>query len=265
MGRHEQRYSDGAQWTEHVADGAATSVDPYTAPLPPPPAPPIPPPAAAPPASVAPGAPTPDATMPLSGGAETADPQHRPTAETPIAADPASSWPNYGQAPPTDTAPAAAWSSIDEPIAPDPTTTFPAPPVGQPAAAPGAFQSPPPYAAPPPGAAPSASPVEASGGTRWGLIALVALLVVGVVGAGAFLLTRSEDDGDGVADDPTTAIPEFGEDAALDNLARACQDGDWESCDDLYYQSAFDSGYEDYGDTCGGRNTARGDYCASLY
>ena len=68
-----------------------------------------------------------------------------------------------------------------------------------------------------------------------------------------------------MADDPATAIPEFGEDTALDNLARACQDGDWESCDDLYYDSAFGSGYEEYGDTCGGRNTARNEYCASLY
>jgi len=65
-GRHEYRYWDGARFTDDVADGGATAVDPMTpSPEPPPtavqppvpPAPPVPaavPPAAAPPAAVPP-------------------------------------------------------------------------------------------------------------------------------------------------------------------------------------------------------------------
>lgn len=30
MGRHEQRYWDGARWTEHVSDGGTQSTDPVT-------------------------------------------------------------------------------------------------------------------------------------------------------------------------------------------------------------------------------------------
>ena len=268
-GRHEQRYSDGVQWTEHVADGQATAIDPYTAPIPPPPAPPIPPPAATPAQAAEPDVAPPDATAPLAESPQPADAQHSPTAATPVTSEPASGWPAYGQAPNPDTGSgAAAWSSIDEPIAPDPTTSFPAPPVGQAPGAPTSFQSPPPYAAPPPGAVPAAAPPESSGGTRWGLIALVALLVVGVVGAGVFAVSSLSDDddgGDGVADDPATVIPEFGEDAQLDDLARACESGDFEACDQLYYDSGFGSGYEDYGNTCGGRNAPTQSYCEDLY
>ena len=47
FGRHEHRYWDGAQWTEHVSDAGRTSSDPVLASEravpPPPPAPPQPP------------------------------------------------------------------------------------------------------------------------------------------------------------------------------------------------------------------------------
>lgn len=267
-GRHELRYSDGAQWTEHVANDQVTAVDPYTAPVPPPPAPPVPPPAAAPAPAAQPAPPSPDPTTPVGGWSQPTDSQHSPTAETPVTSEPAAGWPDYGQAPAAGSGPAdTSWSAIDAPIAPDPTTSFPAPPVGQAAGAPTSFQAPPAYAAPPPGAVPTTSPVESSGGTRWGLIALIVLLVVGVIGVGVVVASNLSDDGggDGVADDPAVVIPEFGEDAQLDNLARACQNGDWDSCDDLYYQSGFGSGYEDYGNTCGGRNAPTQEYCANRY
>lgn len=44
----------------------------------------------------------------------------------------------------------------------------------------------------------------------------------------------------------------------LDELADACEDGDWEACDELWWQSPIDSDYEELGGTCGGR----GDYMA---
>ena len=45
----------------------------------------------------------------------------------------------------------------------------------------------------------------------------------------------------------------LGNDAALDTLAQSCFDGDFRACDDLYWESAIDSSYEVYGETCGGR------------
>ena len=39
----------------------------------------------------------------------------------------------------------------------------------------------------------------------------------------------------------------------LDALWDACEEGDGQACDDLYFQSPFDSEYEEFGKTCGGR------------
>ena len=45
----------------------------------------------------------------------------------------------------------------------------------------------------------------------------------------------------------------LGSDPALDQLAQSCFEGDFVACDDLYWQSDIDSGYEIYAETCGGR------------
>ena len=294
-GRHEQRYSDGVRWTEHVADGQATAVDPYTDPVPPPPAP-LPPPAAVPqvepPATAAPA----DPTLPDVMGSD-------PVPPAAPSFDDSLPGPGAQDTEATD----AAWSAIDEPIAPDPTAAMtpppgalPAPPfaqpdapVGQPAppaygqpapppvgqpiappmGQPGPYQAPPPYGAMTPGA----PPPESGGGTRWGLIALIGFLLLAVVGGGAVIVANLAGDDDGDSNTTTTpvdsdapagdsveTIAEFGDDAELDNLARACENGDWDSCDDLYLDSDFGSGYETYGDTCGGRNTPQG-WCRDLY
>jgi len=45
----------------------------------------------------------------------------------------------------------------------------------------------------------------------------------------------------------------YGDDPALDALWDACEGGDGEACDDLFFQSPIGSEYEEFGDTCGGR------------
>lgn len=54
----------------------------------------------------------------------------------------------------------------------------------------------------------------------------------------------------------------YGDDAELDALWDACEAGDNQACDDLYFGSPFGSEYEEFGDTCGGRDTS-GAYCNS--
>lgn len=46
---------------------------------------------------------------------------------------------------------------------------------------------------------------------------------------------------------------DYGDDPALDRLWDACEAGDGQACDDLFFQSPFDSRYEEFGNTCGGR------------
>lgn len=58
--------------------------------------------------------------------------------------------------------------------------------------------------------------------------------------------TSGQDDSAG---EPFT----YGDDAYLDGLWDACEGGDMQSCDDLFFDSPFDSEYEEFGDTCGGR------------
>lgn len=79
---------------------------------------------------------------------------------------------------------------------------------------------------------------------------------------------------DGSSMDPTeapspTVIPEFGDDPALDALARDCGGGDPEACDILSLSGAPGSGYEEYGGTCGGRNESLAadvdTFCIDLY
>ncbi len=224
-GQHELRYSDGTRWTEHVADGGATSVDAYVAPPPPVVTPPLPPPPAA------------------------APPVEQPTA----------TWPAPTKPEPID----VAWSAIDEPIAPDPPAPFP-PPTGQSPM----YQAPPAHGAPPGGIADAPT---SGGGTRWGLIALIVFLIVAVIGAGvaAVLVVRNGDDsgpsGSVPTAEPASGISGFGDDAEMDALALECEAGDWQACDDLYYDSQPASGYEDYGRTCGGRFDFQPDWCTDVF
>ena len=52
---------------------------------------------------------------------------------------------------------------------------------------------------------------------------------------------------------PPVEPGELGPDPVLDAYAQNCFGGDLQACDDLFYESAPMSGYENYGSTCGGR------------
>ena len=67
------------------------------------------------------------------------------------------------------------------------------------------------------------------------------------------------------APDAAASIPEFGSDPTFDAMAEQCEAGDLDACDDLYLRSELDSGYEAYGDSCGGRNMPGVAYCEDLY
>ncbi|MFP4511906.1 MAG: DUF2510 domain-containing protein [Acidimicrobiales bacterium] len=45
----------------------------------------------------------------------------------------------------------------------------------------------------------------------------------------------------------------YGDNPELDALWDACEDGDGDACDELYFTSEVGSEYEEFGDTCGGR------------
>ena len=55
------------------------------------------------------------------------------------------------------------------------------------------------------------------------------------------------------ASQPPTGL---GAEAALDALAQRCYDGDMGACDELFKASPIGSAYQDYGDTCAGRQPA---------
>jgi len=64
--------------------------------------------------------------------------------------------------------------------------------------------------------------------------------------------------------DESAAEGSYGSDPDLDELYDRCEDGDYQACDDLYNESPTGSEYEEFGDTCGGRNDPSG-YCVELY
>jgi hypothetical protein len=47
--------------------------------------------------------------------------------------------------------------------------------------------------------------------------------------------------------------PVTGPDPVLDAYAQACFEGDYQACDDLFFESPPLSDYEEYGGSCGGR------------
>jgi hypothetical protein len=53
--------------------------------------------------------------------------------------------------------------------------------------------------------------------------------------------------------DPDGEIGGYGSDPTLDALWDSCEGGDWQACDDLYWNSSIDSEYETFADTCGNR------------
>lgn len=58
----------------------------------------------------------------------------------------------------------------------------------------------------------------------------------------------------------------LGDDAALDALAQACYDGDLASCDTLFDSAPFNSDYQEYGDTCAGRQApGTFKYCVAAF
>jgi len=66
---------------------------------------------------------------------------------------------------------------------------------------------------------------------------------------------------------PATVEPTgLGDDPLLDELAQACYEGDMAGCDDLWRQSGVGSAYQDYADTCAGRQPAlTGSWCQTTF
>jgi len=96
--------------------------------------------------------------------------------------------------------------------------------------------------------------------SKTGLIIAAVVGVVAIAGIilAVVLVNRLPDPGPVV----------IGDDAALNQLAQSCFDGDMSACDSLYLQSPLDSEQETYGNTCGGRiNESEVDqrYCVDIY
>ena len=65
-----------------------------------------------------------------------------------------------------------------------------------------------------------------------------------------FSLNGAIDFGSPWGDDPPM---EFGDDEYLDELYIACENGDGDACGSLFWEAPFDSEYEQFGLSCGGR------------
>jgi hypothetical protein len=156
---------------------------------------------------------------------------------------------------------------VEAPAAPtEPTAVTPAP-TGDPTdtypTAPAAPAAPTAYAPP----APTAG--GGGGGSKVGLIVGGAILAAVILAVIAFMAFGDDDSDDGErASNETEDTSDAGSadegsedgssdegtsgDEDLDDLASACEDGDFEACDDLYLQSDFGSDLEELGSTCGG-------------
>ena len=238
-GRHEQRYFDGTAFTDDVADGTTTGTDPMDAPATPPPAA--------------------DATQAVPAGGVGNEPTGSFAAPPPGAAPP----PAAGS-PPEGAAPSGGYG----------------PPGGA---------APPPAPMEGDDSGPNwkvIGPIAAVVAVLVGGGVFLALNSGGDDGGDngvSILADRNSGDDDPTpttGDDdptPTTADPgpddpdpdpggsvpsagsdaldlaDFGDDPQLDALAIACDVGDMQSCDDLFFQSPAGSAYEEYGRTCGDR------------
>jgi hypothetical protein len=153
------------------------------------------------------------------------------------------------------------------PYEPVPVPTFaPQPYPGSWAGAPGSAGQGQPWAAAPPPAAWAPAP-RAAGLSVGVAFALAAMLVLGLLVAvvvGALILRSGAGMGSGMGEayapygpveqsEPVPPDGLLGPDPVLDAYAQQCFDGDLQSCDDLFAESAPLSEYEEYASTCGGR------------
>lgn len=66
--------------------------------------------------------------------------------------------------------------------------------------------------------------------------------------------------------EPASSVADYGSNPVLDNLAGDCEAGDLTACDGLFGASDIGSAYEEYGNTCGGRNEPIPDqFCERYY
>ncbi len=100
---------------------------------------------------------------------------------------------------------------------------------------------------------------------------LILLSIIGVVVFINFIKDKAEDVVDDIDDISEIDLPDlssdnddYGDDDELDALWDACEDEDWQACDDLYSNSPFGSRYEDFGNTCGDR-TDGSSWCTSEF
>ncbi len=66
----------------------------------------------------------------------------------------------------------------------------------------------------------------------------------------------------GLCDHEMNRAVDYGDDPELDELWDRCADEDWESCDELYFASPFDTEYESFGASCGERMSGAFGTCA---
>jgi hypothetical protein len=295
-GKHDHRYWDGTQWTENVADAGVASLDPYEPVAPEPPAyqpPPVaepepePEPEAAPPPVTSGGLFASQASYltdePAADDAPATDDGAAAAADEPVADAPddlvhATDAADTGATGDTvvDQAPIAGFSE-DYPA----TTESPAAWSFEGGAPDGAPAPPPPYV--PEGSEGgtsrfsglSSSLSSLGDGAQRGLLIGGGVLVAVLLLVVAMNVLGGDDDSPtmpigsaGTTDTTDTTGPpkdgEYGSDPALDALYDACEDGDFASCDQLYLDSSSGSGYQTFGDTCGGRNEPSG-YCVKVY
>ena len=78
-------------------------------------------------------------------------------------------------------------------------------------------------------------------------------MVLAAGGVALWLLLGRGGDAPGSLPPATTTPQGLGADPLLDAYALDCYEGSMVACDDLFLESRAGSSYEDYGDTCAGR------------
>jgi len=142
-----------------------------------------------------------------------------------------------------------------------------------------AFTGAPPAGMPPGGYPPQGGlqygtpPAKSSNKALWIILIILGVLVL--LGVGTFFVVKAladkagdeiDDVIDNIGDVTDLDGTNYGDDAELDALWDACEAGDWESCDDLFWDSPSGSEYETFGDTCGNRQEAgTGLDCVSVF
>lgn len=293
-GAHDHRYWDGSQWTEHVSDGGVAAVDPYVAPAPAPEAPPAPeePPAVAP-------EPTAEAVAPPPAPVEPDATVVGPAAGA--GSDPTASWPTAptAPAPPPPYVPTGPVVEGGGPGGSKRGLLIGAGILAAVVVAVIAFTA---FGGDDETnvRAQLASKLrEEESSLTASQAQCVADLIVDEAGENAFKdtdwdsadpppefigamvavgLSRLADECElapntfGGSDNGETPSTDggsgeegsYGSDPDLDALYDDCASGDYQACDDLFFQSPSDSEYEQFGDTCGDRNEPSGT-CVALY